>query len=119
MRAHTLKNAWLLTLCALPAVAYAQHIPVWLVFAVISPVVVLFFAIVLGFVSRSWQTGLLHAGLVVAWVLLFVLVSNIFTNDYVIWTPLVALAAHAVVILALIVIHIIKRTRARYKNESN
>jgi len=119
MQTHSPKILLFVGLCSMPTVAYAQEIPVWLVFAVISPVVLLLFTILLGIVSRSWQTGLLHAGLVVAWVLLFILVANIFTNDYVIWTPLVALAAHAVVIVVLIVIHLVKRMSGRNRNESN
>ena len=111
------KRYWLLALCAVPAVAYAQAVPVWLVFAVLSPLVFIFFTIVLGLVSRSWRIGLLHSGLVVGWVLLFALVSNIFVNDYVIWAPLVAMAAHALLVLALIVVHIVKRTKGRNTHE--
>ncbi len=116
MRKHSSKYAWLL--CAYPSLAHAQHVPVWLVVAVLSPLAVLFLTIVLGVVSKNWRIGAMHAGIVVGWVLLFALVSNIFTNDYVIWTPLVAYAVHTLVILVLIMVNIVKLIRGRNTHES-
>lgn len=92
-----------------PAVAHAQHIPVWLAAAALSPLLVLVLAIVLGFVARSWRVGAIHTALVAVWVLLFFIASRTVENDYIIWTPIILYVAHAVLILVQIVIGIAKR----------
>jgi hypothetical protein len=97
------------SLLLLPGVAYAQYVPIWLVAAALSPVVVVLFAIILGALSRSWRIGALHTGLVFAWIVLFGLAAYFIENDYVIWTPLVLYAAHAILILILIVVNIARR----------
>ena len=113
------KAASILTLCALPTAAHAQHVPTWLVFAVISPVFIIGLAISLGLVAKSWRVGMVHTGIVAALVFIFVLVSNLFTNDYVIWAPLVALATHAVVIVILIIGYSVKRSKGRNTDKSS
>jgi hypothetical protein len=113
------KTASILTLCVFPSAAHAQHVPTWLVFAVISPVFIICLAIVLGLVAKSLRVGMIHIAIVAALVSIFVLVSNLFTNDYVIWAPLVALAAHAVVIVILIIGYGVKRSKGRNTDESS
>lgn len=91
--------------------AYAQYVPAWLVAAALSPLLVLLLAIALGFVARSWRIGLIHVGLVALWVVLFVIAAQTVENDYVIWTPIVLYAAHAILVLALLIVTIAKRMR--------
>jgi inner membrane protein involved in colicin E2 resistance len=100
-----------LSLALLPGVAHAQHIPVWLALAAVSPVAVILLCIFLGVVNRSWRIGAIHAALVIIWVVLFGLASYFVTNDYVIWTPIFLYAIHANLILVLIVVGIANRSR--------
>ncbi len=109
MRINSSQLAGLVSALFLPGIAYAQHVPTWLVIAALSPLVVILFAIVLGVITRSWRIGGLHTGLVFAWVSLFGLASYFVENDYVIWTPLFLYLAHALLILVLIVVNIVKR----------
>lgn len=111
MRMRLSKPAVAAALSFLPGIACAQYVPVWLVAAAVSPVVVILFAIILGVLCRSWRIGALHTGLVFAWIVLFGLAAYFIENDYVIWTPLVLYAAHAVLILILIVVNIARRIR--------
>ena len=104
-----------LPLALVPAVAHAQHIPVWLALAAVSPVAVILLYIFLGIVNRSWRVGAIHAALVMAWVVAFGLAANYVTNDYVIWTPIFLYAVHANLILVLIVVGILKRNRGSRK----
>ena len=103
---HTLPVALLLLL---PGTAHAQYVPPWLAAAALSPVLVLFLAIILGLLRGSWKTGLKHAGFVILWVVLFVITAQTIENDYVIWTPIVLYGLHTLLILALITINIFKR----------
>ena len=96
---------------AVPGVAYAQQIPPLIASMAISPIFVLLLAIVLGMVSRSWRVGAKHAGLVLVWILLFAISSYWIENDYIIWTPLVIYAAHAVLMLVLVIRGVIHRAR--------
>jgi hypothetical protein len=108
-RNYLLKVAGLAPLSLLPETAYAQHIPTWFAVAVLSPLVVILLAIILGILSRSWRIGATHTGLILAWVLLFGLASYFVENDYIIRTPLVLYTAHAVLIFLMIVVNIAKR----------
>ena len=112
MRISTAK--WMLTVSALvlPGIAYAQHIPPIIVALVLSPLLVMLFAVVLGVVSRSWSAGLAHAGLVVVWIVLFGVAAYWVENDYVIWTPLVLYVGHAIIMVILIIKGILGRARA-------
>lgn len=96
-----------------PATAHAQHVPLWLFAAVLSPIAVLLLCVVLGAVTRSWRTGLRHAGLVVLWVTLFSLASYFVENDYVIWTPLALYVLHAALVGVLIAVAVVRRVGGR------
>ena len=109
MRINFSKPAGIASLALLPGIAYAQYVPIWLVVAALSPVVVILFAVMLGVLTRSWRIGALHTGLVIVWVLLFGFAAYFIENDYIIWTPLVLYAIHALLILVLIVVNIAKR----------
>jgi len=100
-------------LAALPLPAYAQYLPPWLVAAILSPLLVLLLCAVLGVAARSLRAWLVHSGLVVLWVALFVLAAQLVENDYVIWTPIVLYVAHAALVVGLIVAAIVRRARAR------
>jgi len=96
-------------LAALPLPAYAQYIPPWLVAAALSPLLVLVLCAALGIAARSVRAWLVHSGLVLLWVTLFVLAAQLVENDYVIWTPIVLYAAHAALVLGLIVAALLRR----------
>jgi hypothetical protein len=87
-----------------PLTARAQNIPVWFFAAALSPILVLIFCAVLGFLARSVITAVLHAAFVLLWVVLFALASYYVENDYVIWTPLALYILHTALLLALIVL---------------
>lgn len=112
MRIAQARFVVLASLSLLPGVAYAQRIPTWLAVAALSPLAVILLAIVLGFATRSWRVGAAHTGLAIAWVVLFIFAARYVENDYVIWTPLLIYAAHALLILVLVVVNIAKRIRA-------
>lgn len=100
-------------LFALPTTAQAHEIhPLW-VAAAISPLAVLLLTAVLGWLSRSARLGATHAIIIVVWVALFWLASNLVTNDYLIWAPLALYLLHTIVIIALVVRHAIARTRSK------
>ena len=106
-------SQWMLTITALtlPGMAYAQHIPLIIAAAALSPLLVILFAVALGVVSRSWMVGVAHAGLVVVWVTLFGVASYWVENDYVIWTPLVLYGVHAIILIILVVKGVLRRVR--------
>ncbi|MCP5090851.1 MAG: hypothetical protein GY949_08000 [Gammaproteobacteria bacterium] len=93
----------------MPSVAHAQHLSPLIVATALSPLLVFLLAIVLGIVARSWKTGILHAGLIVIWVLLFGVASYWVENDYIIWTPVALYSVHALIIVALLIVGIAKR----------
>ena len=93
----------------LPVSAHAQYIPPWLVVAALSPIVVLFLCVILGFITRSVRTGVLHAAIVLAWIVLFSLAAYFVENDYVIWTPLTLYLLHSALLLVLIVVEMARR----------
>jgi len=111
MRALAPRGAAAVALAALPLPAYAQYIPPWLVVAALSPLVVLVLCAALGIAARSVRAWLVHSGLVILWVALFVLAAQLVENDYVIWTPIVLYVAHAMLVLGLIVVAIVRRAR--------
>lgn len=96
-----------------PVPAHAQYVPPWAIAAVLSPILVLLLCIVLGCLTRSLRIGALHAGLVLAWVVLFYLATYFLENDYVIWTPLALYLFHSVLLLVLIVVELAKRITGR------
>jgi MFS-type transporter involved in bile tolerance (Atg22 family) len=98
-----------LILLAVPGVAHAQQISPLIAALAVSPILVLLLALILGVVSRSWQVAAKHAGLVVVWVVLFAIASYWVENDYIIWTPLVLYAAHATIMLLLVIRGLIRR----------
>ena len=101
----------LLPLALIPGVAQAQHLSPLLVATALSPLLVFLLAITLGIVVRNWKTGVLHAGLIVIWLVLFGVASYWVENDYIIWTPVALYSVHALVIVALLIVGIAKRFR--------
>lgn len=90
-------------LLVMPAVAFAQRIPVEIAVAAVSPVFVVFLAGVLGLLRHSWRVAGAHAGLVAVWVVLAGIAMYFIENDYIIWTPLAIYALHAALIVILLV----------------
>ncbi len=113
MQSSPSKVVWIAAFCLLSATAQAQHVPDWFIAAALSPLIVIALAGLLGFLAHNWRVGAVHAGLVFLWLTLFWVVSQNFTNDYIIWAPLVAYAAHTLLILVLIVVSIARRIGAR------
>lgn len=110
----------LVFLTLLPGIVYAQHVPGIIVLAVLSPLAVITLAVVLGFLVRSWKTGLTHVGLMIIWLVLFVFAAQSVENDYVIWTPLALYCIHALIVLALVIGKVGKRIAARsLRNRDN
>jgi len=101
-----------LSFLLLPQAAHAQHVPLWLAVAALSPIFVLVLVVILGLLVRSWRVGARHTAFVLLWIILFVIVVRTIENDYIIWTPIVLYAAHAILILVLIVANIVNRMRA-------
>jgi hypothetical protein len=100
-------------LFAVPTAAQAHGIhPLWIA-AALSPLAVLLLTAILGWLSRSARLGATHALLIVVWVALFWLASNLVTNDYLIWTPLVLYLLHTIVIIVLVASHAITRTKSK------
>jgi hypothetical protein len=100
-------------LLALPFPAHAQAIhPLWMAGA-LSPLVVLLLIVLLGWLARSIRLGLVHAILIIAWVVLFWLASTHVTNDYLIWAPLAVYLLHSAVIVALVLWHAVDRRRPK------
>lgn len=96
-------------LAVFPPDAYAQRVP-WIVLPLAaSPLVALVLAAVVGVAARSWSIGLKHAGLVIFWVVWFLVASKYVPSDPVIWASLVALGVHCLVMLFLIVRHAFRR----------
>jgi hypothetical protein len=91
-------------LASTPLLAQAHAIHPWMAAAALSPLLALALAVALGFLSRSAIKGMVHCGLIILWVLLFWLASNLVTSDLIIWTPLILYAIHVLVLIALVVI---------------
>ena len=102
-----------IVLFVLPPAAHAHGIhPLWVVGA-LSPLAVLLLTVVLGWLRRSVRVGVLHAVLVVVWVVLFWLASSLVTNDYLIWAPLALYLLHTTVIILLVGWYALARTRSK------
>lgn len=100
-------------LLALSFPAHAQALrPLWIAGA-LSPLVVLLLTVLLGWLARSIRLGLVHAVLIIAWVVLFGLASNLVTNDYLIWAPLAVYLLHSAVIIALVLWYAVTRRRPK------
>lgn len=80
---------------------------------VASPAIALFLAAGLGVATKSWALGVLNTALLVLWVAWFVAASNYSTSDLLVWASLVALAVHSLLMLYVIVLHVLRRLRAR------
>lgn len=89
--------------------AYAQEVPGVIAVAVISPVIMVLLAGILGWLERSPISGLRHIGLIVLWVFAFVLLARSVTTDLLIWTPLVFYSIHSLYILIRLVASLRKR----------
>jgi hypothetical protein len=100
------------TLGSLPSSAHAQYIPPWLIVGALSPILVLFLCLILGWLARCVRTGARHAAFVLAWVVLFSFTSYFVENDYVIWIPLALYLLHSALLVVLIVVQIAKRIAA-------
>lgn len=109
MRISSSKTLLAVPVLILPRIAYAQYVPPLLAALALSPLLVLLLAVVLGIVSRSWLVGAKHAGLVLVWIVMFVIASYWVENDYVIWTPLALYGAHAIAMIILIVKGVLSR----------
>ena len=108
-----MRKAAAFTLATFSGPAAAQHVPIWVAAAVLSPLAVLSLCIVLGLLKRSGRVSIRHAALVLLWILLFSLASYFVENDYVIWTPLAIYSIHSVLLLFLVVIEIRNRIAGR------
>jgi hypothetical protein len=101
------------TLALLPLDAYAQKVP-WIVLPLVaSPLVAILLAGALGVAARSWSIGLKNTGLVIVWVVWFIVAAIYVPSDPVIWASIVALGLHCIVMLFLIVRRGCRRARAR------
>jgi hypothetical protein len=115
MRTLIRRSQWKLAivLLVLTPTAHAHGIhPLW-VAAALSPLAVLLLTLVLGWLARSVIIGVIHAVLVVVWVALFWLASNLVTNDYLIWAPLALYLLHTIVIIVLVGWYALGRARAK------
>jgi type III secretory pathway component EscT len=102
-----------MVMLVLPSVAHAHEIhPLWVV-AALSPLAVLPLTALLGWFRRSLRVALIHAGLIVVWVALFWLASNLVTHDYLIWAPLALYVLHAILLIALVGWHVFDRSRSK------
>ncbi len=97
------------TLMFLPDVVYAQYVPIELAAAAFSPLLVILLAIIYGLLMSSWRVAGRHVGLVVLWVVLFVMAAQMIENDYVIWTPIVLYLFHALFLIVMIVLRLLRR----------
>ena len=70
-------------------------------------------AVVLGALEHNWKTGAKHLGMVIVWIVLFGVASYNVENDYIIWTPMLLYALHAVLIIILIFKQIVRRMKSR------
>ena len=101
------------------APAHAHGVPVWMFVATASPLLVLILILLYGWLARNWRAARVHAALIVVWVALFWLTSNHnevtllgVPTDYVIWAALFLYSAHALVLVGLVVVHLIRRWKA-------
>lgn len=109
MRISPSKCLFIVLALTAPVSAHAQNIPPIIVAIAVSPVLVMLLAVVHGILSHSWLVGATHAGLVVIWVLLIGVASYWVENDYVIWTPLVFYCVHAMTLIVLVFVGVLRR----------
>jgi uncharacterized protein YggT (Ycf19 family) len=109
MRISPSKCLFIVLALTAPVSAHAQNIPPIIVAIAVSPVLVILLAVVVGILYRSWLVGATHAGLVVVWVVLTAVASYWVENDYVIWTPLVIYCVHAIILIVLVFIGVLRR----------
>ena len=93
--------------------AFAQHVPTSIAVAALSPLVVVALAVVLGIVAGSWRVGIMHAGLLLVWILVFLFTAQHVENAYVIWVPIILYGAHTLLISVLLVVHTVRRLASR------
>lgn len=98
----------LLALPLLPGAAFAHAIPPILIGLALTPVVALILASVYGILKGRWRVIAVNLLLITLWVGLFVLASNTVTSDIIIWSPIVAIILHIVVLLVLIIWHFVR-----------
>ena len=112
---HVTRLSGLALFLLVSGVAQAQQIPTSLAMVALSPLVVVVLATVLGIVIRSWSVGILHVGLLVTWVIIFLFLVQHFDSDYKIYIisiPIIVYAIHTFLILVLLIVHIAKRFAA-------
>lgn len=112
MRAKIFKYTAAIIVSLVPGIALAQHIPVVVAVAALSPLLVMLCAVVLGALEHNWKTGAKHLGMVIVWIVLFGVASYNVENDYVIWTPMLLYALHALLIIILIFKQIVQRMKS-------
>lgn len=86
----------------MPSLAHAQQISLPIALAAVSPLAAALLAVVLGLTTRSWRTAVTHLILLSLWIVLFIFAAQNSENDIVVWAPIVAYAAHVVLLLALL-----------------
>jgi hypothetical protein len=100
-------------LAAWPTDAHAQRIP-WIVLPLAaSPIIAVLLSVGLGVATRRWLVGLGSTALVIFWVIWFWVASNYFTSDWLIWASIVALGLHSLAMLWFILLHMVRRMKAR------
>ena len=98
--------------------AYAQEVPGVIAVAVISPVIMVLLAGILGWLERSPISGLRHIGLIVLWFVAFVLLARSVTTDLLIWTPLVIYCIHSLYLIIRLLARFRKRRGTGESDES-
>lgn len=110
---------WLLALLGLaPVPAYAHGVPVWMFVAMFSPLLVLVFIAVYGWLARAPRAAFVHAFLQAIWVVWFWGASNHnevtllgVSTDYVIWAAFALYVLHTLLIAGLVLVHASRRLR--------
>lgn len=113
MRAKLFKYTAAIIVSLVPGIALAQHIPVVIAVAALSPLLVMLCAVVLGALEHNWKTGAKHLGMIIIWIALFAVASYNVENDYIIWTPMLLYVLHAILIIALIFKQIVGRIKSK------
>ena len=93
--------------------AYAQEVPGAFAVAVLSPIVMILLAGILGWLDRRPMSGLMHIGLIVLWVAAFLVLSRHVTTDWLIWAPIFLYSIHSLYILIRLGQSVWKRRSAR------
>jgi hypothetical protein len=98
----------LLLIIVSPA-AHAQHISNAIALAALSPIFVVLLAGILGWLERRLLSGIVNVCLVLVWVIAFAVLSNLVTNDWLIWMPVALYALHSFWILAKLATILVKK----------